>query len=236
MPEKYQSFCVTVRPLLGLSDETLQALNKYAESQDHAFAVVEKEAADRHWHAQFWFNNARARGQIAEAMARICERTIEDWSKPQLKVLRNGVRIAYSDWHLSYLSDNEEKEAPNIQVDTAPLITHTFYPTEEEQAATQAKINAADPQFHKLATMYREAYPEDHPTERQVALWLGKQELVDKTIPVTRQKRDRLQRTRLLWLYLLGEDASDAKILEEYARPDAAVSPEVKELFSQLDI
>lgn len=237
MPEKYQSFCVTVRPLQGLSDETLLSLNKYAESQDYAFAVIEKEGPERHWHAQFWFMKPRARGQIAEAMARICERTIEDWSKPQLKVLRNGVRIAYSDWHLSYLSDNEDKSAPNVQVDKAPLITHTFYPTEEEQAAHQAKCNAADPQFHKLATMYRETNPDTpRPTERQVGLWLGRQELVEKTLSVTRQKRDRIQRTRLLWLYLLGHDASDAKILEEYVRPDAGVTPEVQELLSQLDV
>lgn len=236
MPDKYQSFCVTVRPLLGLSDETLQALNKYAESQDHAFAVVEKDGPDKHWHAQFWFHKPRARGQIAEAMARICERTIEEWSKPQLKVLRNGVRIAYSDWHLSYLSDNEEKEAPNVQVDNAPLVTESYYPTEEEQAALQAKVNAADPQFHKLATMFRTDHPDVRPTERGVALWLAKQELVEKSISITRQKRDRVQKTRLLWLYLLGEDASDAQLIAEYCRPEAPVDPAVEELFSQLNV
>lgn len=236
MPEKYASFCVTVRPMLGLSDETLQALNKYAESQDHAFAVVEKEGPEKHWHAQFWFNKPRYRGQIAEAMARICERTIEDWSKPQLKVLRNGVRIAYSDWYSSYLSDNEEKEAPNVQVDNAPLVTESYYPTQEEQAALQAKVNAADPQLHKLATMFRDDHPDVRPTIRFVGIWLGRQELTEKTLPATRQKRDRLQKTRLLWLYLLGEDASDAHIAAEYVPPDAPVDPAVEELFSQLNV
>lgn len=236
MPEQYRSFALTVRPQLGLTDETLAALNKYAESQDHAYAVVEKEGHEKHWHAQFWYDKAKPRGRVAEAIARICQRTIPDWSKPQLKVLRNGVRIAYSDWHLSYLEHNEDKESANVQVENAPLDTSPFYPTEDEQAALQAKVNAADPEYHKLATMYAEDCPDVvKPTERQVALWLAKKQLTEKSISITRQKRDRLQKTRLLWLYILGEDADEEDLLLEYY---SAPAPSVvrQNLLSALDI
>lgn len=216
MPEQYRSFAVTVRPQLGLSDETLEALNKYAESQDHAYAVVEKEGHEKHWHAQFWYDKPKPRGRVAEAMARICQRTIPGWSKPQLKVLRNGVRIAYSDWHLSYLEHNEDKEPANVQVENAPLDTSPYYPTEDEQAALQAKVNAADPEYHRLATMFREDCDEEKPNERTVALWLAKKMLVEKSISIIRQKRDRLQKTRMLWLYILGEHADDEDLLWEF--------------------
>ena len=141
----FRSYCLTIRPRDGISEKTIEETKKWLLKCSYSFAVLEKSANERHLHAQIWLEKERARGDICKQVQRICERTIEDWDQSQLKVLRQSVRIAYSDWYLDYLAENDLKTTPNIIVDNPPTKTLEYYPTEEEQAQRVAVANSVDP-------------------------------------------------------------------------------------------
>ena len=208
---KFRSFACTVRPKGGLTDETAAALVTWLEKQDYAFALTELEDEAKHMHLQVWLSVSRDRGEICRSLQRCCERTIPDWDQAQKKVLRQGVKIAYSDWYLDYLAENEGKEAPNEPlINNPPPKTLEYYPTEEEQAAVQAASTAVDKEMHSLATKYKEDADSDAlPTLREVAAWLYAQCFHEKSISIPRQQRNRVEKTRILHAYICGAAYTD---------------------------
>lgn len=156
---KYSSYTITFRPRGGLSSATQEAIVKWLMKQDYYFAVTELEDDAKHLHAQIWLDEPRARGEVCTALQRIGNRTIENWDKAQVKVMRNGVKIAYSDWHIDYLQECEKKlTEANVLCESVPEDTIDFYPTEEEQEAVQAEANAVDKMMFKLERLYCDHY------------------------------------------------------------------------------
>lgn len=204
----YSSFCITVRPRDGLSNVTLDKLSKWLISQDYAVAVTEMADAAKHLHAQIWLNKPRSRGDVNKQLQRICESTIEDFDRAQLKVLRNGTKIAYSDWYLDYLVENDEKNektAPNIIINNPPAATTGYYPSEEEQAEAQARSSSVDPRFADLEIRYNH-YSETHNlqklTKTTVAQFLCYAMFQERVIRVIQQQRDRSALCTTLHAYL----------------------------------
>lgn len=189
----FRSFCITIRPRDGITDETIDAVKKWLPKCDYGFAVLEKDGVERHLHAQLWFEKERARGDINKQVQRICERTIKDWDNAQLKVLRSGTRIAYSDWYNDYLAENENKSSPNIIFNNIPDKTLSYYPTEEEQENIQTLKTATDPRFADLeikclAYLQNSIYPI---TIKSVAEYLAYAMFKEKSMKVLLHQRDR---------------------------------------------
>lgn len=189
-----KSYCITVRPLGGLTPDTELAIVKWLKMQPHHFSCAEKTDEARHLHAQIWFEEPRARGDVCKAIQRICERTIPDWNEAQKKVLRYGVKIAYSDWYLDYLSDNEAKTGTELGIiltDSPPEITLGYYPTEEEQQLLKDTANAVDKQLFKYEQqflLWAETIAPPY-SKAQIATWLCNQMFVSRTIMVVRDPR-----------------------------------------------
>lgn len=211
---------MTVRPLLGLTNETADALEKYIKKQDYAYMCLEKTDDARHAHIQVWFNEPRPRGDVCKALQRICERTIEDFNSCQLKVLRNGVRIAYSDWYLDYLEENESKIGDEKGVEIyshVPDRSLEYYPTEEEQEKTKELANSADPRFTKLEQQFWEWIPYNGAeiTHRTVADFLTDMMFNTRKIPVKVNKRDRVALAETLYLYVSKSTNGNACLKEK---------------------
>lgn len=188
----YRSYCITVRPREGITDRTSTEIVKWLSKCEYSFAVLEMEEESRHLHAQIWLDKPRARGDICKQIQRVCERTIDDWDNPQLKVLRQGVKIGYSDWYLDYLAENELKDTPpNILLDNPPSKTMDFYPTEEEQDNIQSLKTAVDPRFCRLEIDFLEWLGERSITHNTVCKFLAEAMFVNRTIKVILQHRDR---------------------------------------------
>lgn len=202
--EKYHSFCLTIRPRQGLTMETQGELLKWIKKQDYYFAVIEMQDVARHMHAQIWLETPREKGKINTSIQRICERTIDDWDPAQLKCLRMGTRIAYSDWYNSYLEENEGKlEAANILAKLIPNKTMDFYASEEEQDEIEAKFLAKDKYFYELEKGWK-----DSPWNGSYVSWTGVKEyfawrwFVERTLPVQRSSVKRLDDYKCLYMYL----------------------------------
>lgn len=199
----HRSFCVTIRPRHGISDSTVSATLKWLRKQDYAVAVLEKENEARHLHAQMWFTKPRARGDINKQIQRICEQTIEDWTPEELKVLRGGTLIAYSDWANDYLIENDLKtNDPNILINSPPNKTIDYYPTEEEQDRVQKLKTAVDPRFFNLEQDYLQWNGDNPVTHKSVASFLADSMFVSRTLKVIIQKRDRLSLCTSLYCYI----------------------------------
>jgi len=129
----YRSYCMTIRPRNGLREETQAALREWCLKQHKCVMVTEMEGVAKHAHCQVWYPEGKTRGDMCKAMQRICERTIDDFNEGgcQKKVLRQGVRIAYSDWYEDYLLNNLEKEEQcTIILENPPEDTTPYYPSE----------------------------------------------------------------------------------------------------------
>lgn len=165
----YKSFTITVRPLDGITDETVDAVKKWLIKQGYAVAVLEKEGSARHLHAQIWYDTPKSKGDTCKALVRICERTITGFTDKEKRVLRNGVDIGYSDWYLDYLIENDNKEDnPNILIYNPPDITSDYYASEEQQERIKTVSRAVDQRMAEL--------------EQKCIEYLGKKELKDNTI------------------------------------------------------
>jgi hypothetical protein len=127
---------------------------------------------------------------------------VRDWDTAQLKVLRSGVKIAYSDWYLDYLVDNDDKDPAHIIIDNAPQLTMNYYPTEEEQADIQTMKTAVDPRFADLEIKCREYLGERSITEKTVASFLADAMFNRRTIKCVTQQRDRIALARTLFAYM----------------------------------
>jgi len=198
----FRSYCLTVRPLDGISDETTNQIKKWLSKMPYAVAVLEKETHERHLHAQIWCDTPKARGDICKQVQRICERSIKEWSSAQLKVLRSGVKIAYSDWYLDYLVDNSDKEPPNIIINNPPGKSMEYYPTEEEQEDIQTLKTAVDPRFADLEIKCRDYLGERTITERTVASFLADAMFNQRTLKCVIQQRDRIALAKTLFAYM----------------------------------
>lgn len=207
----YRSYCLTVRPRDGITETTISQIKDWLRKCDYGVAVLEKEHEARHLHAQIWLNKPRARGDICKQIQRICERSIDEWDRAQLKVLRQGVKIAYSDWYLDYLTENDLKlDEPNIVYYSPPDYPMSFYPTEEEQDEIQSLKTAVDPRFCKLEQDYRKWMREKGVvwvTQKSVSLFLADAMFVSKTIKVILHQRDRKALATCLFAYASCDDS-----------------------------
>lgn len=207
MRQYYQSFALTIRPRLGITDNTINAFKTWLLKQTHSVAVTEMTNEARHLHAQIWLSEGRTKDDVAKAVKRICERTIEDWDAAQTKVLRGGIRIAYSDWYLEYLVDNEEKgcvEIDNIITNNPPDRTEHYYPSEEEQENVKAVAQAADPRFLKMEQECNK-YLAQRGIElsiKAVAGWLAYAMFDERSMKVLVQQRDRTAICKTLYAYM----------------------------------
>lgn len=216
----YRSFCVTVRPLHGISDITVEAFQKWFNKLDYVAAVLEMNSEARHLHAQMWFSEGKFRGDISKQCQRICERTIDDFDSSQLKVMRAGIKIAYSDWYLDYLIDNDNKEKPNILIQKVPEKTLEYYPTEEEQERVRGQVNATDPFFFSAKADFEDwynthiwdafqpTYPSDT-TKMDIAKFLHDAQHKTCSMKVIRNKRDAVSLVNTLYAHVTGKFDED---------------------------
>lgn len=215
MRQYYKSFAITVRPRLGITDVTIDAFKSWLAKQNYSVAVLEMEAEARHLHAQIWLDEGRTKDDVGKAVKRICERTIGDWDAAQSKVLRGGIKIAYSDWYLEYLVDNDDKKddytedgPKNVIINNPPDKTEQYYPSEEEQEAVRLCSNAADPRFLKMeqeANKYFENLQLDI-TIKNVAKWLCYVMFEERTMKVLVNQRDRTAICKTLYAYMTKSD------------------------------
>lgn len=201
----YRSWCITIRPRDGIKEDLVEKVKKWLNRQSYSFAVLEKEGHERHLHAQVWFDEARARGDVCKQVQRIVEPCILDWDTAQKKVLRQGVKIAYSDWYLDYLAENELKEeVPNIIVNNPPPCSLDYYPSEEEQDKVKSIAKAVDQQLASYEIMCLEYLQENdfEVNKRNVAIWLAVATNDTREIKAPRAKRDCVALCDSLYYYI----------------------------------
>ena len=217
MTNAYKSWTFTIRPRNGVEkDSPLQiAIIKWCMKQDYSFLCAEGTDEARHLHGQIWIKDAREKGTIQRSLERICEQKLEDWNPAQKKVLRSGVKIAYSkDFVENYLS----KEDGWILNDP-PEDEENYYPSEEEQNKVKESANAVDKKYHRLSEMFKE-YSDNNNFDYKdissnlkrkevIAKFLGIQMFKEKTIPVIADKKHRTQLMECLKAYIWEETTLD---------------------------
>lgn len=207
----YRSYCITVRPREGLRSETEKELKNWCELQTHAVMYIEKDNEARHCHIQVWLKVPRLRGVICKAIERICSRTIELWDHAQLRIMRAGVKIAYSAWYLDYLEDAFKKKDDelNIAYSNPPNTGEIeYYPSEEEQDAVQEQANSADPKYHRLKNLYWEWTSCEIITQESVCKFLVWAMYDTKKVMLCKDKMTRINLAKNLYWYLRPDECS----------------------------
>ncbi len=192
----FKSFCITVRPKNGLSDDLLEALIKRVKKYDYGFICTEKEEECKHAHIQIWLNEAVPKGTIATAFQRIQSKSDPDWSEASNKVLRQGIKIAYNDWYLDYCELNElkiDEDISRILYSNPPCITLNYYASEVEQEKILARSNSSNKYYYTLKERFIQdnwilKYPGDTYT---VAEFVCNEMFVKDRIPIIKDPKQR---------------------------------------------
>lgn len=206
---KFKSFGFTVRPKNGLKTDLEDALRKWILKQPFYAYNIEMEDEARHLHAQVWYDEPKSKGDLTKALFRIQSRYDDDWGNASKKVLSSGVKIAYNDKFMEYMS----KDSPLIE-DCPPDCTDDFYPSEDEQNAVMERSRASDARYHRFLIMFKEStwYSEESAEldaghisgKARVADWLFDAMFISKTIPVVQDNRIRCQMITSLTFYCYG--------------------------------
>jgi len=224
---KQKSFAITVRPLDGIPEggKLEKALLSWARKQQYAVVVAEKSEKERHFHIQVWYDEPKTLGNARVPMQRILLRCVPDYDEACKRVMSKGVKWAYSDWYLSYLLHNEDKEDdPSVELySKIPVDTSSYYPTEEEQEAFQAKAKAVDPKYANLALLYRDWAVEAKPPRVhyfECMKCLHDLMFVSKQIRVMKDPKTIRTTAKLLSMYLRAniKDMSDLLSADETAK------------------
>lgn len=202
----FRSFAATFRPREGINDDAISSYLKWFEDKK-VFACLEKEGHERHIHFQIWFDEPKRRVDVDKQIKRIAKRHTE-WDDATAK---HAVmtRIAYNDWYLSYLSENELKpEDPNIIYNNVPASTIEYYPSEEEDELMKARIAASDSFYHELKEkwdVYSSEKDISNPTLRHIAEYLHYRQHIIKDMRVTRDKKNAQALVHTLHMYITGD-------------------------------
>lgn len=205
----YRSFGITIRPRGGLTDVLQTALKAYCAKCNYASMITEKEDSEKHAHIQVWCNDGKYKGDVKRAFVRICEKYIDDWDIAQKKYCIY-IKICYNNWIENYCEDNDIKIDDNeIIYDNKPLYDEEFYPSMEEQDAVKSKINAVDKYYHDLSIKFNDWILDnnsdkilDNITIGIIAKFLAWAMFDEKIIKVKKDKRDRINLCRNLYLYV----------------------------------
>ena len=199
---EFKSYAFTVRPKNGLSSELEDRIISWLKKQDYGFAVIEKDGEARHMHGQIFCHVPRTKSAVQLSLERIQEALDPDWCPASKKVLRRGVKIAYSsDFIEEYLNKPDSKVIfNNPPEDEAP-----FYPSQEEQDKVKDQANAVDKRMHHISMLY-ETFSDDNPLlegvilpEEKVARFLYDAWYISKTLPTLqnlRSERELMRRVR----------------------------------------
>lgn len=207
----FRSFAATVRTREGISEDALSAYLKWFKDK-LVFAVVEKEGSEKHLHFQVWYDEPKRRVDVDKQVKRIAKRHTSDWDEAQAKHAVK-VKVAYNDWYLSYLAENDLKpDDPNIIYNKPPDDTVDYYPTEEEDERMLARASATDQFYHELKEKY-DKYAEENeitnPTLRNIARYLHHRQYVQKDMKVTRDSKIAKGMCITLHTYVTGKFRED---------------------------
>jgi len=208
----YNSWSFTIRPLRGISENTLTKVILWLDKQDFGFACLEMEGEARHLHGQIWIKEPRTKGTINKSLENICARTIEDWSPAQNLVLRRGTKIAYNDGFVENYLNKEE----NIIFNNPPdCPSEFFYPSQEEQEEVQAKSSSRNSQYYELKKEWKKFNENNAFSLEDVARWLMDRMYKYDTFKIIEDDKRRKQFTKSLYYYLKGQGTLKMMLTEE---------------------
>lgn len=217
----YQSFAFTVRPLLGVPEDS--ALEQDFISifrKNPGFICAEKSGPERHLHGQVFFKKGKRKYDFnRDFLIKICKKNLDNWDPQQERVLKSGTKIAYNnDFYTEYCNKSDSV----ILVDNFPIDALTYYPTQEEQDKVRARANAKDAKYHHLSELWDEyASTRYFPTLQNVATFMYHIMFISKTYNVIEDPRRRSQTTKALLEYLLADESRALRFMlpeEEHKR------------------
>lgn len=227
---KYRSWCLTVRPRNGVTIPIADALEKYCKSFPYYQMVLEMEGEARHAHIQIWSDTPTTKGDTNKKIERLCAKHVEDWDQAQCRILRQGTKIAYSDWIENYCIENDLKGTPNIVLDNRPLNSDEYYPSKEEQDVVQRKKNAVDQRMCALEIMFEEWYEQrdDELTPRLVGEFLSDMMFNSRKIACVNRAADRYALCKTLYAYITR--SCDATLFYKPPEPNKATLAQMQQL------
>lgn len=208
MAKTYKSFCITVRPRLGLKEPLKAELLKWFRRLPHVAAVTEKTCEAMHLHAQIWSEEGWIKGNIEKHLGKMCARSIEDWDRKQLKHCI-CVKIAHNAWMEGYCWRNESKEDDDEPVEfynsgVDNPYDEDWYPSEEEQDKAKAKAHAKDQFMHGYLELWEERCEGQQVDRKNVAQFLSDVWYKWKLKPTVGDTKRRFEFVKNVLYYIRG--------------------------------
>lgn len=215
---EFKSYAFTVRPKNGLEKDLEDRLVAWLKKQDYAFAVIEMEGEARHMHGQIFSNVPRTKSAVQLSLERIQEKLDPNWCPASKKVLRRGVKIAYSS---DFIEEYLNKYNSTVIFNNPPEEESSFYPSQEEQDKVKEQSNAVDKRMHSISVLYK-TWSEGNPIlegvilpEEKIARFLYDAWYISKTLPTLQNLRSERELMRRVRHYIFPHEDNYIQLIPE---------------------
>lgn len=213
----YKSWCITIRPKggVGIGSPLEIAFDKWIKKCKGGAYTFEKEGAERHIHAQVFYDEGKLKQNIKKGLIRHVqnENTDPDWSPSSAKVLGGGIRIAYNGNFIeNYMAKDLQGGAyPYINI---PEDEESYYPSQEEQKTVKEDAQSRNPFMLKIKRIWIAECVGITPTPISVAKFLQRL-FVEDRIPYLLNKRSRIEQRDGVLNYILKCKMGDLYMTKE---------------------
>lgn len=207
----YKSWCITIRPKcgVGIGSPLEIAFDKWIKKCKGGAYTFEKEGAERHIHAQVFYDEGKLKQNIKKSLIRHVqnENTDPDWSPSSAKVLGGGIRIAYNaNFIENYMSKDLQGGAyPYINI---PDDEESYYPSEEEQKTVKEDAQSRNPFMLKMKRIWIAECQGIVPSPISVAEFLQRL-LIEDRISGLMNARSRIEQRNILYSILSKDKTGD---------------------------
>lgn len=214
-----RSYAITIRTRVGINLPMIDKFDDWVEKQTYGCWTTEKEAGERHIHAQVWLKNGRTKGNVVKSIKRILAAcyTADDYIASKAILVRPAFNNDYVEYMKKDGLENLTGTVPNE--DNPGLVEEEFdaeeyYPTEEEQIEF---LNIAESRknwtlWSHLETLWHDREipngSEAH-MKYEIACWLSEMMFVEREIKVESDSRKRQAILTTFVAYLLRKKNGD---------------------------
>lgn len=195
-----KSFGITIRTRVGINEQFSTNFDRWIKKQPFGAFVYEKEAHERHIHAQIWLAEPRTKGNVMKPLRKMVERCYQ----PDEYVLKHAICIkpAYND---DFIEEYCQKDG-NLEYAKIPDSTTDYYPTEEEQAKfLEMSENKKNWTLWKELSELWDEHGFESINEYTVSKFLAEMMFVKKLIKVEMDDRKRRQMCTTFTAYLSND-------------------------------
>ena len=206
---KFKSFALTFRPLDGVTDEQIAAIEKWCRKKAlHYSLITEKTGSARHVHAAIFLKEEQSRSNLVLRLIRL----FPDLSLEEKRVWQKGIKVMYNaDFLENYMTKGDDTVVISQNLPERSRLDAFFPPRPTENGAS--KKRKCSLYYHELEELWMKHSPVSSEINTMVVRdFLFRMMYSERILPVIRDDRTIIQVSRHLTRWLNRSEHSTIEL------------------------